>query len=113
VNLDGTSWTLIRLQGKDLIPETKATLTFEGDQIGGIASCNRYFGSVTLEKDSFLVGMVGSTEMWCMEPEGVMEQETAFLKALSSVARYSVENDELTLYDADEQALLAFGPETD
>ena len=113
VSLDGTSWTLIRLLDKDLIPNTKATLTFEGDQIGGTASCNRYFGGVTIEDDSLTVGMVGSTEMWCGEPEGLMNQETDYLKALGSVARYSVENDKLTLFDADGQALLVFAPSAD
>jgi heat shock protein HslJ len=112
-NLDGTSWTLIRLLGKDLIPDTKATLTFEGDQIGGTASCNHYFGGVTIEDDSITVGMVGSTEMWCGEPEGLMDQETDYLKALGTVARYSVENDELTLFDASDQAVLVFAPNAD
>jgi len=108
VNLDGTSWTLVRLQGKDLIPDTEATLAFEGDQIGGTASCNRYFGGVTIEDDTLTFGMIGSTEMWCAEPEGVMTQETDYLKALGSVVRYSVENDELTFFDAGGQALLVF-----
>lgn len=110
-NLDGTSWSLIQINGQDLIPETQATLTFDGDQINGKASCNNYFGSVTIKDDSFSVGMVGNTEMWCMEPEGVMDQETDYLKTLSAVARYSVENDELTLFDADGQSLLVFAPE--
>ena len=113
VHLDGTSWTLVRLLGKDLIPDTKATLAFEGDQIGGSASCNRYFGGVTIEDETLSFGMVGSTEMWCGEPEGLMDQEIDYLKALGSIARYSVENDELTLFDADGQALLTFTPGAD
>jgi heat shock protein HslJ len=113
VSLDGTAWTLIRLHGEDLIPETQATLEFEGDQIAGTASCNRYFGSVTIEDEAFTVGTVGSTEMWCAEPQGVMEQEQAYLQALTAVARYSVEQDELTLYGANGQAVLAFAPAPD
>jgi heat shock protein HslJ len=112
VNLDGTSWTLVRLQGQDLIPETQATLAFEGEQIAGTASCNHYFGSVTIKGETLTVGTVGNTEMWCAAPEGVMDQEMAYLKALGSVARYNVENGELTLYDADDQALLVFASET-
>jgi heat shock protein HslJ len=112
-SLDGTAWTLVRLQGKDLIPETEATLTLKGDQIGGKASCNQYFGKATIREDSISIGQVGNTEMWCTTPEGVMDQETAYLESLGSAARYSVENDALTLYDADGQALLVFGPGTD
>jgi heat shock protein HslJ len=113
VNLYGTSWTLVRLLGGDLIPETKATLVLEGDQISGTASCNHYLGGVTVGDDTLAVGMLGSTEMWCGEPEGLMEQESAYLKALGFVARYRVENGELTLFDRDDQILLVFVPETD
>jgi heat shock protein HslJ len=113
VDLDGTSWTLIALNGKDLIPETEITLTVDGDQLSGTAGCNRYFGSVTFEDGTPSVGMLGSTEMWCGAPEGVMEQETGYLQALGSVARYTVENKELTLFDAEGQALLVFVTETE
>jgi inhibitor of cysteine peptidase len=50
--------------------------------------------------------------MWCGAPEGVMDQEMAYLRVLGAVAGYAVENDELTLFDADDQALLVFAPQT-
>jgi len=113
VSLDGTSWTLLYLNGKDLIPGTEITLAVDGDQLSGTAGCNRYFGSVTSADGAPIVGMVGSTEMWCGAPEGVMDQEMDYLQALGSAVRYTAENDELTLFGADGQALLVFVPQAE
>jgi inhibitor of cysteine peptidase len=111
-SLDGTSWTLLDLGGKDLVPGTEITLVVDGDRLSGRAGCNHYFGSVIVRNGAPSVGRVGSTEMWCAAPEGVMEQETDYLQALDAAVRYSVENGELTLFDADGQARLVFVPET-
>jgi inhibitor of cysteine peptidase len=112
-NLDGTSWSLVTLNGKDLIPQTEITLTLDGDQLSGTAGCNRYFGSVTIENGAPSAGGVGSTQMWCGTYEGVMDQETDYLQALGTAVRYDVEDGQLILFDADGQALLVFAPEAE
>jgi len=108
VSLDGTAWTLVRLQGQELIPETEITLEFKEGQAAGSAGCNRYFGAASIEGDKLAIGPVGNTEMFCAAPEGVMDQELAYLKALSTVARFEVEGGELVFVDGSEQTVLVF-----
>ena len=40
--------------------------------------------------------------MFCEEPEGVMEQEAAYLAALQSAATFSIEGDQLWLRTAED-----------
>ena len=42
-----------------------------------------------------------TTRKMCNEPEGIMEQEGAYLAALASAVAYQIEGDELTLMNAD------------
>ena len=112
-SLDGTSWTLVRLQGEALIPETAITLEFQEGQVAGSAGCNRYFGAVEIKGDTLSVGPVASTEMFCAAPEGLMDQETAFLQALNAAARFEVQGDELNFLDDTGQTTLAFAPAAD
>ena len=45
---------------------------------------------------------VASTEMFCVEPEGVMDQEDAISRALESATTYVIEGDRLTLRTAED-----------
>ncbi len=81
------------------IPGAEPTVRMEDGQIGGSGSCNNYFGSYTLDGDQLTIEQVGATMMACPEP--LMNQETAFLAALESVASYTLDGDTLTLLDSD------------
>ena len=48
--------------------------------------------------------------MACMDPEGVMEQDQAFLAALASAASYRLGGAQLELLDAMGSVILAFDP---
>lgn len=50
-------------------------------------------------KDSQLSipGPIAATEMYCMEPEGVMEQERQYFEILQAAKNYSVEDGELQI----------------
>ena len=52
--------------------------------------------------------MMGSTEMVCGEPEGVMDQEVAYLKALQSTSAFEIEGDVLTVLDGSGNRALEF-----
>ena len=95
--LRDTAWELESLTGNDLLPGTKITLEFSGDQVSGSAGCNQYGGSYQARGDSLSVGDVFSTEMGCLEPEGILEQETAYLATLMTAARYQIVGNRLEI----------------
>ncbi len=111
-SLEATLWQLTGYNEENgvrsLVPNTEITATFEDGTVGGTAGCNQYSASYTFEDEGLSIGPAVSTKMACMEPEGVMEQEAAFLAALSEVATYELQRSRLTLYNADGATLLTF-----
>jgi heat shock protein HslJ len=104
VPLEGTPWRLASYAapGQDraqVLPGTEVTATFEGGRLSGSAGCNRYTASYTLGGSGGAVTIAppASTRRFCATPPGVMEQEAAYLAALPTTARYSIEGDRLTL----------------
>lgn len=107
--LEGTTWELVELEGKLALADTTVTLVLEDGQSGGTAGCNSYGAAYEVEKDSITFDEVISTMMYC-EAEGVMDQETAYLLALSQVKTYTITGGALYLTQAD-GAQLKFIPE--
>jgi heat shock protein HslJ len=101
-------WTLSTLNGKAPLAGTTITATFEKDTVGGRSGCNSYGGSFTARGNKLSASELAMTEMYCMDPEGVMDQETAYLQALSQAASFSVENGQLEIHDASENTVLVF-----
>jgi heat shock protein HslJ len=99
---EDTKWILESYGDRDnlrnVIEDTEVTATFnsEDNQVTGSAGCNSYFGGYELN-DGLSVGMLGHTEMWCQEPEGRMDQETAYLKILQAAESYEVKGSTLTV----------------
>ena len=108
--LEGTQWLLVTLGGDPPLAGTEPSAEFSADQISGSAGCNTYFGTYTVNGDSIKFGDVASTEMYCMEPEGVMEREQAFLTALASITSYRLAREGLELLDGTGTVILAFEP---
>ena len=106
--LQDTAWELESLGGNDLIPGTTITLKFEGEQKSGSAGCNQYGGGYQASADSLSFGDTFATEMACMEPESVMDQEIAYLTALGTAATYQVAGDRLEVYDDAGTQILVF-----
>lgn len=103
--LDGTHWTLETYRNSDgnlvdVLPDTTITLAFGDGQINGIAGCNNYFASYEISGNALTLGPAGITEMWCETPEGVMDQESAFLSILDAVASYQMQGETLMMLDA-------------
>jgi heat shock protein HslJ len=111
-DLEGTKWTLLSYGPPDspevLVDGTEITLEFDADggRISGSAGCNSYFSEVEIEGNKLSTGVVGSTEMYCMDPEGVMEQEKAYTAALTSVESYQIQDQQLRITCADGQVLV-------
>ena len=109
-DLQDTRWGLVTLEGESPLPDRAPSAEFAEDQISGSTGCNTYFGTYEVSGDELSIGAVAVTEMWCMEPEGVMDQEKAFLNALNTVASYQVETGRLELYNEAGTQILVFGP---
>jgi len=74
------------------------SITFEGDQVSGTASCNGYGGTFELDESSITFSDLAMTEMGC-SPEEVMQAESMFATAIARVDRVSLEG-QLTLSGA-------------
>ncbi len=111
-SLEGRPWLLTAYAVPDavtsLIPDTQITAQFANGNMSGSAGCNNYFASYTLEGNAVTFGPAGATKMYCETPEGLMQQEAAFLSAIEKAASYRVEGRTLTFFDANGQIVLQF-----
>ena len=109
-DLQDTRWVLVTLEGESPLPDRAPSAEFAEDQISGSTGCNTYFSTYEVDGDDLTLGAIAVTEMWCMEPEDVMDQEQAFLAALASVTSYRLAGERLELLDDTGQATLVFEP---
>ncbi len=107
-DLTGGMWALSALMGKPLVPDTSITAQFTADgKVSGSAGCNQYVGRYTVSGDSIQVSSpLASTRMAC--PQEVMDQESAYLKALGEAKTYTVREDQLTLADANKTVVATY-----
>ena len=95
--LAGTAWRLEDLAGAGVLDRIEATLEFaEGGKVSGNASCNRFFGTVTISGQSMTFGPLGSTRKACAEAVGI--QEGRYLRALQDAERFTLEGSVLLIY---------------
>lgn len=106
-SLNNTSWKLTELNGKSLPSEILISLEIRDGEAGGTAACNSYGSSMILSGDKLTFSNPFSTMMYC---EGVMEYETEYLAALSSVRSFQTEDGWLYLMDDKGTVILVFSP---
>ncbi len=104
--LDGTSWVLVGYGLAAVLPGTQITATFEDGQVGGSSGCNTYGGSYEVKGESISVAKIFMTEMACLDPEGVMEQEQTYLEYLSGVTTFRVSEGQLQMTRPDGETLV-------
>ena len=111
--LEGTQWEMESYSNADqelvsLLPGTRVTALFEDGNLNGTAGCNRYFGGYEVDGDNISLGPLGSTQMFCGQPEGVMDQEFQYLGAIQTAASYQIVADRLELLDASGETAATF-----
>lgn len=107
--LDGTQWSLVEINGDGLIEGTHISLSFSNGTARGSAGCNNYSGEYSTENPDILnIQAPERTEEGCISPEGVLEQEEAYLSALPNAATYEIINDNLVIYSQDNKKPLVF-----
>ena len=99
--LENTYWKLIILRGKPVeVPaqqqEPHFILQPAQKRVAGGGGCNRFTGSYTLDGDRLSFGRTAGTMAACLQG---MEQERAFIDALTSVVRWRVDGQRLELLD--------------
>ena len=94
----GSSWILTTYNDQQSITDHQPILKFETDQVSGTTGCNHYGGNFQIDEDSIHFEGIFNTEMACLEPEGLMEQERIYLDLLRRVDQYELEGESLTFY---------------
>jgi len=90
---------------KDILAGTEITAEFvtSEETVRGSAGCNSYFGGYEVEGNQISIpGPIGATEMYCLEPEGIMEQEEEYLAMLQNAETYDIKDDQLRIFTGDE-----------
>jgi polar amino acid transport system substrate-binding protein len=110
--LAGTSWTATAYysegQMAPVLEGTQLTTAFSQEQVSGSGGCNTYSGPYSVEGNALSIGPLTTSQMQCSDPEGIMEQEHAFLADLQSAAAYTLEAGQLYILDASRQVMVEF-----
>jgi putative lipoprotein len=108
--LESTSWELVSFGGTPVMEGTTVTASFADGQVTGEGGCNSYGGSYQVDGENIEFNEVVMTMMACMEPEGVMDQETAVMAYLNDAQTFEIDADgQLHIYRADGEGLV-FAP---
>jgi len=114
-DLAGTKWELISLNGTNLIEGTVITLEFSEAYLGGEMGCNGYGG--TPDGGKYFSKGDGTFELYfplavtlqrCAKPEGIMEQEAAYIEALKDANHYHITDDLLEINNEAGDTILIF-----
>jgi len=108
-DLEGKRWVLESYGDRGsptiIIEDSTVSAEFTEGQINGSAGCNNYFGSYEVSGKNLTFGPVASTEMYCMDPEGIMDQEYAYLKSLGQAETYEISGGKLLITCTGDQLL--------
>ena len=116
--LASTSWSLQSYGNSSaptpVLPGTKITASFAKDgKVSDTAGCNRYSGEFVVSAKRVSMTRLASTQMYCLEPDGIMDQESAFLGAMEQATSFEVKGRELRIHMSDGKGALTFlaGPQ--
>ena len=82
-----------------VLADTEITAIFDSaeGQVTGSAGANRYFGSYQISKNKLSIQEIARTEMYRLDPEGIMEQETQYLEMLQAAQSYEISPGQLSI----------------
>ena len=113
-SITSTPWEGLRYNnGKggftSVILHTSITASFAEDgTLSGSAGCNNYNTEYEIGGESITIGPIALTQMFCSDPEGIMEQEAQYLAALQNARTYTIELDQLDLFDAEGTRMVTY-----
>ena len=82
-----------------MLEGTEITAVFDRAEgrVHGSAGCNTYSGDYQISDSKLSIPLIVSTEIGCLEPEGIMEQELQYLKALQAAESYEIKDGKLEI----------------
>ncbi|WP_183097724.1 META domain-containing protein [Nocardioides pelophilus] len=98
-DLDGRVFASVRVDGHELVDDTRIRLGFKGEELSADAGCNHLFGTVAVDDDTLIASDMGGTEMGC--PDGRNEQDAWVTEFLGSGPAAVLDGDTLTLTQGD------------
>jgi len=101
-------WVLSQINAQVPAANSLVTLQFKGYTAEGFAGCNTYSASVQFNNPSMTFTNIASGKKSCTSPAGVMQQEAAYLNALTLVRSFRVDQGQLLLLDQSGQLLLGY-----
>jgi len=114
VALKGITWQATvynngRGAAVSLIDGSEITAIFGTDGVlSGSAGCNHYRAAYVTEGSSIAIQAPAATRKTCSDPKGVMQQESEYLKALTTAATYRIQGQQLELRSADDALVALF-----
>jgi heat shock protein HslJ len=110
-SLEGTTWVLTAfteeemvegmsvpvLMITDLLEGTEISATFENGTMSGSAGCNSYNAAYSFDGSLITFETSVTTEIGCIDPPGVMEQEQRFLSLLKGTGGFRIDGNQLRI----------------
>jgi heat shock protein HslJ len=108
-------WEATGIRGPNAVSSplagTKVTAVFAADgTLTGNAGCNAYTTTYTRTRGGLTIAEPAATRKLCSEPDGVMKQEAAYLKALPLTRSYELAGAKLTLLTGEGTIVATFVP---
>ena len=109
--LDDTKWFLrsygVQNNLEAIIEDSEITATFNSadGEISGSAGCNTYWAGYEVKGSGLSIFEMVFTEMACVSPEGVMEQEDVFLSLVANAQSFEADDTTLTIFCSGGQQL--------
>lgn len=105
------TWVVDDLNQEGVIDSSRATLNFDDKgRVAGRSFCNRYMGDYQENSGELNMEQLAGTMMAC--PKAIMLAEQKFLKALTSVQSYQINEQGALLLKADDNVVIKAFAET-
>ena len=96
--LNGTTWELYSIGKYSPVDGSITTIRFENGKVSGLGGCNQYGGEYQINGNTIMIDKLYMTEMACMKPEGIMEQELRFLEYLGDAQSFKLTDNLLQIF---------------
>jgi heat shock protein HslJ len=120
LTLVGTAWMVTAFDDGsgemvDVLESTEITANFSREtpnagMMSGFGGCNEYETDYDIAGEYVGIGIdrAITTQKICAEPEGVMEQETAYVEALRTSRKWKIDGLEMVFTGAEDKVVMAF-----